>query len=195
MPRPGVRTADSDRGSRSRSRSRSPASKAAPETELQFRNDATPRASPVCGTALGAEASRVQRLLGAEDARERLRGARERLERQQRVEAQRATCAAQGDPCPEHAPIDTFNAVVEAIFTATETENPGFNFTSDPLVVFKWTLQQLQRLEAECFAAGRAEAERESHRPLPPAVADRILDTCEALQEALQMAQPAARRA
>ncbi len=137
-----------------------------------------------------ADASAVQRLLCAEDARERARGAAERLAARAGFEEHFDARAAQGDAAPWHSPADCFSSLVEALYRATGAENPGFTIDSDPKVIYLWTLHALNRFERECRAAGRAEAEREVTRPLPLEVAERLMTTCEVLMDALRAAQP-----
>lgn len=95
-----------------------------------------------------------------------------------------------GGPAPWHKPEDVFSALIEALYRATAQEDPGFTLDDDPKVVYQWTLHALDSLQDEAYAMGRAEAEREVTRPLPPEVAGRIMDTCDAMMEALRIAQP-----
>ena len=179
-----------------RTRSEPPGRASSPEPHPEQPDELAPSAGPPPGAyqygafVVPADASAVQRLLCAEDARERARGAAERLAARAGFEEHFDARAAQGDAAPWHSPADCFSSLVEALYRATGAENPGFTIDSDPKVIYLWTLHALNRFERECRAAGRAEAEREVTRPLPPEVAGRIMDTCDAMMEALRIAQP-----
>ena len=166
----------------------SPSQPAVPASTPTQHGSFTPTPNP--GGFVPGATSSIQRLLAAEDERDRI-AARDSASNSAKRKWPRILQGARPWAVRRRGTSRrTLRCRTEALYRATAQEDPGFTLDDDPKVVYQWTLHALDSLQDEAYAMGRAEAEREVTRPLPPEVAGRIMDTCDAMMEALRIAQP-----